>query len=92
VFPLCIPAGHDFLLTENYYIFHQTPFYKLSPANVAKIISGAYAPGQLMRYYPGTPLRSLFRPSRCPPPRVFLAILESSLMHDTRYHQRCPPA
>jgi carotenoid cleavage dioxygenase-like enzyme len=41
------------MLTEHYYIFHHTPFYKLSKANVAKIISGASAPGKLMRYYPG---------------------------------------
>lgn len=46
-------SGHDFLLTEHWYIFHHTPFYKLSKSNVAKIISGASAPGQLMHYYPG---------------------------------------
>jgi len=53
---------HDFLLTENYYIFHQTPFYKLSRTNVAKIISGVYAPGQLMRYYPEVPSRMIIIP------------------------------
>jgi len=53
---------HDFLLTEHYYIFHNTPFYKLSEANVAKIISGVKSPGQLMHYYPELPSRMIVIP------------------------------
>jgi len=53
---------HDFMLTENYYIFHQTPFYKISKANVAKIISGVSAPGKLMRFYPDLPSKMILIP------------------------------
>ena len=47
--------AHDFLLTENYYIFHHTPFYNLSMENVMKIASMESGPGESMHYYPEIP-------------------------------------
>eukprot|EP01087_Luapelamoeba_hula_P012811 TRINITY_DN3615_c0_g1_i1.p1 TRINITY_DN3615_c0_g1~~TRINITY_DN3615_c0_g1_i1.p1 ORF type:complete len:606 (+),score=93.57 TRINITY_DN3615_c0_g1_i1:69-1886(+) len=53
---------HDFLLTENYYIFLQPPFYDISRTNVAKIVTGTSAPGELMRWYPHLPCRVIVIP------------------------------
>src|SRR3990167_2572787 len=47
--------AHDFLLTENYFIFHHSPFYNLKMENVAKIAMQQESPGKLMRYYPEIP-------------------------------------
>lgn len=52
---------HDFLLTENYFIFHQSPFVNPSPTNLAKMVTGT-APGQLMRYYPEIPCKMILIP------------------------------
>jgi len=46
---------HDFILTQNYYIFHHTPFYKLSKEVITKIILGVVSPGESMKWYPDVP-------------------------------------
>jgi len=32
---------HDFVLTDNYYIVHQSPFYNMTPELVMKVIISA---------------------------------------------------
>lgn len=47
--------AHDFLLTDNYYIFHHTPFYNLNAENVMKMATMEVSPGETMHYYPDVP-------------------------------------
>ncbi|KAL6075485.1 Dioxygenase [Balamuthia mandrillaris] len=55
---------HDLLLTENYYILHQTPFYQLSKANTVKLYLGLSSPGDLVHWYPSMPSRMILVPRR----------------------------
>eukprot|EP00012_Vannella_robusta_P007097 CAMPEP_0206194036 /NCGR_PEP_ID=MMETSP0166-20121206/6946_1 /ASSEMBLY_ACC=CAM_ASM_000260 /TAXON_ID=95228 /ORGANISM="Vannella robusta, Strain DIVA3 518/3/11/1/6" /LENGTH=501 /DNA_ID=CAMNT_0053610909 /DNA_START=69 /DNA_END=1574 /DNA_ORIENTATION=+ len=47
--------AHDFLLTDNYYVFHHTPFYNFTADNLMKIATMQHGPGQTMQYYPEVP-------------------------------------
>lgn len=47
--------AHDFLLTDNYYIFHHTPFYSFNDENLRKFLTLECSPGETMHYYPEIP-------------------------------------
>eukprot|EP01137_Pigoraptor_chileana_P002687 Opistho-2@41870 len=49
--------AHDFAMTENYYIFHITPFVKTTKMLALAIAGGISSPGESMRYYPDRPSR-----------------------------------
>ncbi|ORY44294.1 carotenoid oxygenase [Rhizoclosmatium globosum] len=54
--------SHDFLLTENYYILHMTPFVKLTASLFFKITLGLASPGETMKHYPDLPSRFVVIP------------------------------
>ncbi|XP_031554607.1 uncharacterized protein LOC116291575 [Actinia tenebrosa] len=56
--------AHDFLLLEDYYIFHMTPFVKSTLPMVLKILAGWSSPGDHMRYYPDLPSRFVIIPRK----------------------------
>lgn len=61
--------AHDFLLLPDYYVFHMTPFVKISYAQAVLIMAGLTSGGETMRYYPELPSRFVFIPrpeGRCP--------------------------
>ena len=47
--------AHDFLLLPDYYVFHMTPFAKMSIKGALLVYTGISSPGQLMQYYPDMP-------------------------------------
>jgi len=53
---------HDFLLTENYYIFHHTPFLDMNPSNMVKVFTELTAPGKLLKHYRHLPSRMIVIP------------------------------
>ena len=54
--------AHDFLLLPDYYVFHMTPFIKISQSMGFKILSGLSSAGEEMRYYPELPSRFVVIP------------------------------
>lgn len=54
--------AHDFLLLPNYYVFHMTPFVKVTLLSVAKILANWSAPGQQMKYYSDLPSKFVIIP------------------------------
>ena len=52
--------AHDFLLTQDYYIFHATPFVKTSTELTKLIMAGKSSPGESMKFYPDAPSRFVF--------------------------------
>ncbi|XP_065186403.1 apocarotenoid-15,15'-oxygenase-like [Sycon ciliatum] len=54
--------AHDFLLLPDYYVFHMTPFVKISYSQALLIMAGLTSPGETMRYYPDLPSRFVFIP------------------------------
>ena len=56
--------AHDFLLLPDYYIFHMTPFVKMSWLSAIKILSGWSSPGAQMKYYPDLPSRFVIIPRK----------------------------
>eukprot|EP01006_Ploeotia_vitrea_P047150 TRINITY_DN67098_c4_g3_i1.p1 TRINITY_DN67098_c4_g3~~TRINITY_DN67098_c4_g3_i1.p1 ORF type:complete len:526 (-),score=27.11 TRINITY_DN67098_c4_g3_i1:586-2142(-) len=53
---------HDFLLTDNYYIVHISPFVKINTATMLKVASGWATFGQCMRHYPDLPSQIVVLP------------------------------
>jgi all-trans-8'-apo-beta-carotenal 15,15'-oxygenase len=60
---------HDFMLTENYFIVHHSPFYKMDDQILFKMISGEESPGSMVKYNPDMPSRFLViaRDKNCNP-------------------------
>jgi len=54
--------AHDFLLTEHFYVFHITPFVKVTKELVYEIATGVSSPGEQMKYYPDLPSRMVAIP------------------------------
>lgn len=57
--------AHDFALFEHHYVFHITPFVKVTQAKVLEIASGLSSPGEQMRYYHDLPCRMVVIPRDC---------------------------
>eukprot|EP01102_Stenamoeba_stenopodia_P021763 TRINITY_DN8865_c0_g1_i1.p1 TRINITY_DN8865_c0_g1~~TRINITY_DN8865_c0_g1_i1.p1 ORF type:complete len:572 (-),score=88.42 TRINITY_DN8865_c0_g1_i1:122-1837(-) len=66
---------HDFLLTDNYYIVHQSPFYNMTPEVVMKMTSGEMSSGESMRWYPEIPC-SMIVISRWNPDEIHIIPIE----------------
>ena len=54
--------AHDFVLCEHHYVFHITPFVKITKETVLEIASGMSSPGEQMKYYPDLPSRMVVIP------------------------------
>ena len=54
--------AHDFLLLEDYYIFHMTPFSPYSLKSALLVFMGLSSPGQLMAYNSSLPSRFIVIP------------------------------
>jgi len=54
--------AHDFVLTRNWYIFHMSPFVRVSRALVLKWAVGLGSPGMDMHYHPELPSRIVLIP------------------------------
>lgn len=54
--------AHDFLLLQDYYIFHMTPFADITLTAALKVFTGLSSPGQLLSYYPHLPSRFVVIP------------------------------
>ena len=54
--------AHDFLLLPDYYVFHMTPFAKMSIKGALLVYCGMSSPGELMQYYPDMPSRFVIIP------------------------------
>ena len=66
--------AHDFALFAHYYVFHITPFVKISKEKVLEIASGMSSPGEQMKYYPDLPCRMVVIPrdvAKCTEYRTF---------------------
>ncbi len=54
--------AHDFLLLEDYYIFHMTPFSPYSFKSALLVLTGFSSPGQLLAYHSDLPSRFIVIP------------------------------
>ena len=54
--------AHDFLLLPDYYVFHMTPFIRVSSLVALKMFCGLAAPADDMRYHAHLPSRFVFIP------------------------------
>lgn len=66
---------HDFILTDNFYIVHQSPFYNMTPELVMKMTTGEISSGESMKWYPEVPC-SLIVISRWDPKEIHIIPIE----------------
>jgi all-trans-8'-apo-beta-carotenal 15,15'-oxygenase len=79
--------AHDFLLLPDYYVFHMTPFAKMSLKGALLVYSGISSPGQLMQHYPDLPSRFVIIPRHANAAHQSVKIVDTDPFHVSA--QRC---
>ncbi len=78
--------AHDFLLLPDYYVFHMTPFAKMSLKGALLVYSGISSPGQLMQYYPDMPSRFVIIPRHANAAHQSVKIVDTDPFHVSAQH------
>lgn len=73
--------AHDFLLLPDYYVFHMTPFAKMSLKGALLVYCGISSPGELMQYYPDLPSRFVIIPRRSDATSLDIKMVDTEPFH-----------